>query len=133
MSAKKKDSKPQPEPSKPSPAKPGKNGNGSGEMHVQAEEVPTEAPRKPFKPNKIEQPLHGRVNRSFLEYASYVIRDRAIPNLEDGVKPVQRRILWALHTMDDGRFIKVANVVGETMKFHPHGDEIGRASCRERV
>lgn len=102
------------------PPKPGKNGNG--EMHVQAEAVPTEPPRKPFKPNKIELPLHGRVNRSFLEYASYVIRDRAIPNLEDGVKPVQRRILWALHTMDDGRFIKVANVVGETMKFHPHGD-----------
>ena len=118
MSAKKKESgKPQPEPSKPGK----KNGNGNGEMHVQAEAVPTEA-RKPFKPSKIEQPLHGRVNRNFLEYASYVIRDRAIPNLEDGVKPVQRRILWALQTMDDGRFIKVANVVGETMKYHPHGD-----------
>src|SRR6185503_11819959 len=108
MSAKKKESaKPQPEPAKaPKPAKPGKpgkNGNG-GEMHVQAEEVPTEAPRKPFKPSKIELPLHGRVNRNFLEYASYVIRDRAIPNLEDGLKPVQRRILWALHTMDEGRF-----------------------------
>jgi topoisomerase-4 subunit A len=92
-------------------------------MHVLAEDVPTEAvKRKPFKPAKIDLPLHGRVNRSFLEYASYVIRDRAIPNLEDGVKPVQRRILWALNTMDDGRFIKVANVVGETMKYHPHGD-----------
>src|SRR4029077_9547868 len=56
------------------------------------------------------------------EYASYVIRDRAIPNLEDGLKPVQRRILWALHRTDDGRFTKVANVVGDTMKFHPHGD-----------
>ena len=126
MSAKKKESaKPQlqPETAKPEPAKPGKPGkNGNGEMHVQAEEVPTEAPRKPFKPNKIELPLHGRVNRSFLEYASYVIRDRAIPNLEDGLKPVQRRILWALHTMDEGRFIKVANVVGESMKYHPHGD-----------
>src|SRR5438093_1048255 len=112
-----------PKPAKPAkPAKAGKNGNG--EMHVQAEEVPTAevAARKPFKPGNIELPLHGRVNRSFLEYASYVIRDRAIPNLEDGVKPVQRRILWALNTMDDGRFIKVANVVGETMKYHPHGD-----------
>jgi topoisomerase-4 subunit A len=125
MSAKKKDTaKPEEQPAKPAkPAKPGKPGkNGNGEMHVQAEEVPTEVPRKPFKPNKIELPLHGRVNRSFLEYASYVIRDRAIPNLEDGLKPVQRRILWALHTMDEGRFIKVANVVGESMKYHPHGD-----------
>jgi topoisomerase-4 subunit A len=57
-----------------------------------------------------------------LDYASYVIRDRAIPNLADGLKPVQRRILWALHRTDDGRFTKVANVVGDTMKFHPHGD-----------
>jgi topoisomerase-4 subunit A len=73
-------------------------------------------------PGKIELPLHRRVNRSFLDYASYVIRDRAIPNLADGLKPVQRRILWALHEKDDGRFIKVANVVGHTMQYHPHGD-----------
>ena len=66
--------------------------------------------------------LHTRVDRGFLDYASYVIRDRAIPNLADGLKPVQRRILWALHKMDDGRFIKVANVIGETMQYHPHGD-----------
>ncbi len=64
---------------------------------------------RPFAPGKIEQALHRRVNTSFLEYASYVIRDRAIPNLADGLKPVQRRILWALHEKDDGRFIKVAN------------------------
>jgi topoisomerase-4 subunit A len=62
------------------------------------------------------------VDRGFLDYASYVIRDRAIPNLADGLKPVQRRILWALHEKDDGRFIKVANVVGHTMQYHPHGD-----------
>jgi topoisomerase-4 subunit A len=62
------------------------------------------------------------IDRNFLEYASYVICDRAIPKLEDGLKPVQRRILHALHQMDDGRFIKVANVVGHTMQFHPHGD-----------
>ena len=74
------------------------------------------------KPPKIELPLHRRVDTSFLQYASYVIRDRAIPNLADGLKPVQRRILWALHRTDDGRFTKVANVVGDTMKFHPHGD-----------
>ena len=90
-------------------------------MHVQAEDVEIIAHR-PFVPGKIELPLHRRVDRSFLDYASYVIRDRAIPKLSDGLKPVQRRILWALHDMDDGRFIKVANVVGHAMKFHPHGD-----------
>src|ERR1041385_3415487 len=102
-------------------AKPTKVGNGHA--HVEVEPVATtELAHRPFSPSKIEQPLHKRVDRSFLDYASYVIRDRAIPNLEDGLKPVQRRILWALRTMDDGRFIKVANVVGETMKYHPHGD-----------
>ena len=58
----------------------------------------------------------------FLEYASYVVRDRAMPDLVDGFKPVQRRIMHTLFTMDDGRFVKVANVVGEAMKYHPHGD-----------
>lgn len=77
---------------------------------------------KPFDPKRVDQPLHRRVDDSFLQYASYVIRDRAIPHLADGLKPVQRRILWALHRIDDGRFTKVANVVGDTMKFHPHGD-----------
>lgn len=67
-------------------------------------------------------PLHERMDKSFLEYASYVIRDRAIPNVADGLKPVQRRILWALKEKDDGKFIKVANVVGHTMQYHPHGD-----------
>jgi topoisomerase-4 subunit A len=89
---------------------------------VVAETVPSAAPHPPFDPKKHRQPLHRRVNASFLEYASYVIRDRAIPALADGFKPVQRRILWALHLGDDGRFTKVANVVGDTMKFHPHGD-----------
>lgn len=58
----------------------------------------------------------------FLEYASYVILERAVPNIEDGLKPVQRRILHALKEMDDGRFNKVANVIGATMQYHPHGD-----------
>ncbi len=61
-------------------------------------------------------------NKNFIEYASYVIRDRAIPDLEDGLKPVQRRIMHTLFKIDDGRFHKVAGVVGECMKFHPHGD-----------
>lgn len=60
--------------------------------------------------------------KNFIEYASYVIRDRAIPELEDGFKPVQRRIIHSLIEMDDGRFQKVANVVGHTMRYHPHGD-----------
>ena len=59
---------------------------------------------------------------NFLEYASYVIKDRAIPDIQDGLKPVQRRILHSLHEMDDGKFHKVANVVGHCMKYHPHGD-----------
>ncbi|MBL4902669.1 MAG: DNA topoisomerase IV subunit A [Desulfocapsa sp.] len=60
---------------------------------------------------------------NFLEYTSYVIKERAIPDINDGLKPVQRRILQTLHIMDDGRFHKVANVVGATMKLHPHGDQ----------
>src|SRR5213596_1963852 len=74
------------------------------------------------KPTKIELPLHRRVDTSFLQYASYVIRDRAIPNLADGLKPVQRRILWSLHEKDDGRFIKVATISGHCAQYHPHGN-----------
>ena len=58
----------------------------------------------------------------FLEYASYVILERAVPTMEDGLKPVQRRLMHALREMEDGRFHKVANVIGQTMKYHPHGD-----------
>ncbi|MFN5621073.1 MAG: DNA gyrase subunit A, partial [Flavobacteriales bacterium] len=58
----------------------------------------------------------------FLDYASYVILERAVPHIHDGLKPVQRRILHSLWEMDDGRFNKVANVIGNTMKYHPHGD-----------
>ncbi len=67
--------------------------------------------------------LHRLFDTNFLDYTSYVIRERAIPDIDDGLKPVQRRILQTLHNMDDGRFHKVANVVGETMKLHPHGDQ----------
>ena len=62
-------------------------------------------------------------NDYFIEYASYYIKERAIPYLEDGLKPVQRRILHSLHELDDGKFHKVANIVGHTMKYHPHGDQ----------
>jgi topoisomerase-4 subunit A len=64
----------------------------------------------------------GMYENWFLEYASYVILERAVPAVEDGLKPVQRRILHALREMDDGRFNKVANVIGQTMQYHPHGD-----------
>ncbi|MBI3852510.1 MAG: DNA topoisomerase IV subunit A [Verrucomicrobia bacterium] len=116
--------KPAPTDVKPAESKRGKaraSANGNGAQHVVAEAVEAIAHR-PFNPKKLEAGLHTRVDRGFLDYASYVIRDRAIPNLADGLKPVQRRILWALHEKDDGRFIKVANVVGHTMQYHPHGD-----------
>ncbi len=67
-------------------------------------------------------PLKRLMDDNFLQYAAYVIRDRAIPDLDDGLKPVQRRILFSLHENDDGKFIKVANIVGYCMQFHPHGD-----------
>lgn len=72
--------------------------------------------------------LDGLYQNWFLDYASYVILERAVPRIEDGLKPVQRRIMHSLKEMDDGRFNKVANVIGNTMQFHPHGDAaIGEA------
>jgi topoisomerase-4 subunit A len=111
------------------PAAPSVNGvpdknsaaNANGETHIKVEDVPAEVVHRPFVPSARELELHKRVDTNFLQYASYVIRDRAIPNIEDGLKPVQRRILWALKRMDDGRLIKVATVSGEAMKYHPHG------------
>jgi topoisomerase-4 subunit A len=67
-------------------------------------------------------PVSGLYENWFLEYASYVILERAVPAIEDGLKPVQRRILHAMKEMDDGRFNKVANIIGQTMQYHPHGD-----------
>lgn len=66
--------------------------------------------------------LSGMYENWFLDYASYVILERAVPDLDDGLKPVQRRILHAMKRLDDGRFNKVANIIGHTMQFHPHGD-----------
>ena len=66
--------------------------------------------------------LSGMYQSWFLDYASYVILERAVPHIEDGLKPVQRRILHSMKRMDDGRYNKVANIVGHTMQFHPHGD-----------
>jgi topoisomerase-4 subunit A len=79
-------------------------------------------------PDKNDSTLHGSIPITgmykdwFLDYASYVILERAVPAIEDGLKPVQRRILHAMKEMDDGRFNKVANIIGQSMQYHPHGD-----------
>lgn len=70
----------------------------------------------------VKHQLRGMYRSWFLDYASYVILERAVPHIEDGLKPVQRRILHSMKTLDDGRFNKVANIVGNTMQYHPHGD-----------
>jgi len=74
--------------------------------------------------NQIQEvlPLKGMYQNWFLDYASYVILERAVPAITDGLKPVQRRIMHSMKEMDDGRFNKVANVIGNTMQYHPHGD-----------
>ena len=66
--------------------------------------------------------VSGMYKNWFLDYASYVILERAVPYIEDGLKPVQRRILHSMSDLDDGRYNKVANIIGHTMKYHPHGD-----------
>ncbi len=92
-------------------------------------ELPPAPKRKKGEKVQDEQaPLAQSYRNWFLDYASYVILDRAVPHIDDGLKPVQRRVLHTLWDMDDGRFHKVANVVGATMKLHPHGDaSIGAA------
>ena len=79
------------------------------------------APASRFDASQVRH-LSGMYQNWFLDYASYVILERAVPHIEDGLKPVQRRILHSMKRMDDGRYNKVANIVGHTMQFHPHGD-----------
>jgi topoisomerase-4 subunit A len=89
------------------------------------EAVDTEEEDTKFAPGEVIHDLNnvrGMYQNWFLDYASYVILERAVPAVEDGLKPVQRRILHAMNEMDDGRFNKVANVIGQTMQYHPHGD-----------
>ena len=83
-----------------------------------------EAPKVPGngKVDDAVTTLSGMYKDYFLDYASYVILERAVPSIEDGLKPVQRRILHAMKVMDDGRYHKVANIIGQTMSYHPHGD-----------
>ena len=84
-----------------------------------------ESGHNPFEKQHVDDkivPLNGLYQSWFLDYASYVILERAVPSLYDGLKPVQRRILHSMREMEDGRYNKVANIIGNTMKYHPHGD-----------
>jgi len=118
-------------PEEPAPQMPG-SAEAEAEAEPGADGVPVaEAPepeRVIVKVQEDQAPLAQSYRNWFLDYASYVILDRAVPHIDDGLKPVQRRVLHTLWDMDDGRFHKVANVVGATMKLHPHGDaSIGAA------
>ena len=116
-------------PPTPEPKREGKPAQSAAKAAAPAVDAGPPLPRK--KGEKIQDdkaPLAKHYRTWFLDYASYVILDRAVPHLDDGLKPVQRRVLHTLWEMDDGRFHKVANVVGATMKLHPHGDaSIGAA------
>ncbi|MGE0078994.1 MAG: DNA gyrase/topoisomerase IV subunit A [Bacteroidales bacterium] len=92
----------------------GKPENTSPELHAKLEKLTGEVVKKTH--------LTGMYKDWFLDYASYVILERAVPHLDDGLKPVQRRILHSMKRLDDGRYNKVANIIGFTMQFHPHGD-----------
>lgn len=96
----------------------------SEEFDVIAEDVEAEASELPpaIGTEAARLRLGGMYRNWFLDYASYVILERAVPHIDDGLKPVQRRILHSMKTLDDGRFNKVANIVGNTMQYHPHGD-----------
>ncbi|MBN1338443.1 MAG: DNA gyrase/topoisomerase IV subunit A [Bacteroidales bacterium] len=96
--------------------------NGQDETRQERPQVPSDV----FDTGQGEAhktiPLSGMYKSWFLDYASYVILERAVPDIKDGLKPVQRRILHAMKDLDDGRYNKVANIIGHTMKYHPHGD-----------
>ncbi len=96
------------------------------ELEAEAEgDIPSEPATPIYKVPGVSEKKHqlsGMFRNWYLEYASYVILERAVPHIEDGLKPVQRRILHTMQTLDDGRFNKVANIVGSTMSYHPHGD-----------
>ena len=101
-------------------------GNSDSSADIENSESP-EGTHSDYKPvNRFDASavhhLSGMYQTWFLDYASYVILERAVPHIEDGLKPVQRRILHSMKRMDDGRYNKVANIVGHTMQFHPHGD-----------
>lgn len=97
--------------------------NESENIDTDSEEVAGHSEYKaPTKEGDTKMHLSGMFQNWFLDYASYVILERAVPHIHDGLKPVQRRILHSMKRMDDGRYNKVANIIGHTMQFHPHGD-----------
>lgn len=103
-----------------------KETNHQDDIELEDEELQTDQhsdyqPADRFDASAVHH-LSGMYKNWFLDYASYVILERAVPHIEDGLKPVQRRILHSMKRMDDGRYNKVANIVGHTMQFHPHGD-----------
>ena len=112
----------------PEPGAAPKSEPAASSLPPAASEAPPPKRKKGEKVQDEQAPLAQSYRNWFLDYASYVILDRAVPHIDDGLKPVQRRVLHTLWDMDDGRFHKVANVVGATMKLHPHGDaSIGAA------
>ncbi|MBP5673337.1 MAG: DNA topoisomerase IV subunit A [Victivallales bacterium] len=92
-------------------------------MNSEDENIPLAATPLPATYEQDDDQLRKMVANYYIEYASYVIQDRAIPDVDDGLKPVQRRILHCLHAIDDGRFNRVASAIGDTMHYHPHGDQ----------
>ena len=98
--------------------------NGEEKLQENLDEVNTNQRRPSFRPGDsadgVRHQLTGMYQDWFLDYASYVILERAVPHLSDGFKPVQRRIMHSMKRLDDGRYNKVANIVGHTMQFHPH-------------
>lgn len=96
--------------------------SSEGVSGLSKEEESGGAASVPFN-DSVKYHLTGMYKDWFLDYASYVILERAVPNIYDGLKPVQRRILHAMKCVDDGRYNKVANIVGQTMQYHPHGDQ----------
>src|SRR5215210_968817 len=106
--------------------------NNASALEIESNGAPSELTvpvpdNSPFAPAKLTDGAHlkhldGMYQNWFIEYASYVILDRAVPHVNDGLKPVQRRILHSMRELEDGRYNKVANTVGNTMKYHPHGD-----------
>ena len=101
------------------------NGNSDAEQVELALAVPTPEPAAAPARRVVNGTLKhvdGMFENWFIDYASYVILDRAVPHIDDGLKPVQRRIMHSLWELEDGRYNKVANIVGHTMQYHPHGD-----------
>ena len=102
--------------------------NGDGGAHLNREDEENRVPENeyltddPLIGTGHVTELAGKYKDWFLDYASYVILERAVPHIDDGLKPVQRRILHAMRQIEDGRYNKVANIIGQTMQYHPHGD-----------